>query len=205
MTESNCRACAACHRVLWADEQHRLACRPCERRTADVLSGLPEMVHELHGHLAPGTRPAGPRVTTSAELPAPINLHVLDQIAHTIATLDSWLADWHNHLGWAPPSYRTDPLTEAATALRTNLSWAVEHHPAIGDFGNEINELHRSVTGLLDPAARPRRIGTCPTSLDGGSACGAALRYVPGAATVGCRWCGTEWDPLDLAALVQAM
>ncbi|WEB41528.1 hypothetical protein MOV08_21140 [Streptomyces yunnanensis] len=143
-------------------------------------------------------------MTVRTESPAPINLHVLDHITKTTATLDSWLVDWHDHLGWAPPSYRTDPMAEAASALRANLPWAAEHHPAIADFMNEVTDLHRTATGLLDPAARPRRIGTCPTALDDSEPCGAPLRYVPGSAAITCGWCGAVWDPLDLAALVQA-
>ncbi|MFB7630676.1 hypothetical protein ACFC0M_06980 [Streptomyces sp. NPDC056149] len=161
------------------------------------------MTVELRSFLVPASRTDGPRVAASKEPPAPINLHVLDQITKTTATLDSWLSDWHDHLGWTPPSYRTDPLAEAANALRANLPWAAEHHPAVADFITETHELYRSAAGLLDPATRPRRVGTCPTILDADHACGAPLRYVVGAASITCGWCGAAWDPLDLAALIQ--
>ncbi|MCA6090960.1 hypothetical protein LE181_02065 [Streptomyces sp. SCA3-4] len=197
-------ACTICARPLWADELHRYACRPCERRITAHLDQLPDLIHDLHGLLTPGTGPAssGPRGRAATEPSAPLRLGILDRITAATATLDSWLADWHDHLDWPPPAYRTDPLVEAAAALRTNLPWAVEKHPAVDEFAREIADLHGDATGLLDPAKRPRRIGYCPASApdDHTQACGAVLRYIPGATTVTCRWCGTTWDAIDLGA-----
>ncbi|MDT0451856.1 hypothetical protein [Streptomyces hesseae] len=202
MTHTDRPTCTVCTRPLWDAERHRYACRPCERRIADHLDQLPDLIHDLHGLLAPGSGRAldGPRTRASSEPQAPIRLHILDRIAAATATLDSWLADWHDHLEWTPPTYRADPFTEAATALRANLPWAVEQHAAVDDFAREIAELHSDATGLLDPARRARRIGHCPAPAadDPTQACGAVLRYVPGATTVTCRWCRTVWDAIDL-------
>ncbi|MFI9204020.1 hypothetical protein [Streptomyces sp. NPDC053048] len=194
--------CAICPRPLWSDEQHRYACHPCEQRMADELDQLPGLITELHSLLTPGVRSSTPRLTTrtSTEPQAPLNLGILDRITATTATLDSWLTDWHDHLGWQAPTYRTDPLTEAAAALRNNLPWAVEHHPAIDDFAFEIRDLHRDTTGLINPTKRPRRVGQCPAPSPDSPSCGAVLRYVPGATNVTCRWCRTSWDALDLGA-----
>ncbi|MEU5424217.1 hypothetical protein AB0H73_01220 [Streptomyces olivoreticuli] len=204
MTSTDRLTCTICQRALWADEWHRYACRPCERRITDQLGQLPDLIRDLHGLLTPGSgrAPHGLRVSASTEPPAPLRLDVLDRITAATAALDSWLADWHDRLQWAAPVYRSDPLTEAATALRANVPWAVEHHPAVDDFAREISELHSGVTGLVDPATRARRIGHCPAPApdDATQACGAVLRYVPGAVTVTCRWCRTTWDALDLGA-----
>ncbi|MEU3355258.1 hypothetical protein [Streptomyces sp. NPDC037389] len=196
--------CSICTRDLWSAERHRYACRPCERRIRDHLAQLPALVQDLHGLLMPGARTDAPayRTRTCAEPPAPINLSVLDTITAVTVTLDSWLRDWHEQLAWDAPTYRKDPLGEAASALRLNVPWAVERHPAVAEFATEIGEAHRTVAGLLDPATRARRIGYCPASVedDERHSCGAALRYVPGATTVTCSWCRTTWDALDLSA-----
>ncbi|MEW2575357.1 hypothetical protein [Streptomyces syringium] len=196
-------SCGICPRVLWVDEQHRYACRPCERRITEHLVQLPALVQDLHRLLIPGAHSSvgGYRARPGSKAAAPINLHVLDVITSATATLDSWLRDWHERLSWDAPAYRNDPLTEAATALRANLPWAVEQHPAVFEFAAEVAELYRTATGLLDPAKRARPIGHCPApAADGRHACGAVLRYVPGATTVTCRWCRTTWDALDLSA-----
>ncbi|WP_367129949.1 MULTISPECIES: hypothetical protein [Streptomyces] len=204
MTDSNRPTCTICHRPLWDDERHRFACRPCERRTADHLDQLPGLIRDLHGLLIPGVRRTldGPITRSSAEPPAPIRLDILDRITSAAAVLDTWLTDWYDHLQWSAPMYRTDPLAEAAAALRTNLPWAAECHMAIDAFAQEIADLHSDATGLLDPGKRARRIGHCPAPApdDPAQACGAVLRYVPGAATVTCRWCRTTWDAIDLGA-----
>ncbi|MEU2514326.1 hypothetical protein [Streptomyces syringium] len=202
--------CAICRRTLWADEQHRYACRPCEQRLTEHLAQLPALVLDLHRLLIPGahTNVRGYRARPGSEAAAPVNLHVLDVITSATATLDSWLRDWHERLSWDAPVYRNDPLAEAATALRANVPWAVEEHPAVDEFATEIASLHRTATGLLDPAQRARRIGHCPvTVLDehgGTRTCGAVLHYVPGATTVTCRWCRATWDALDLSATLAA-
>ncbi|GGX63328.1 hypothetical protein [Streptomyces hiroshimensis] len=198
-------ACCICPRLLWADEQHRYACRPCEQRITNHLAQLPGLVQDLHSLLLPGRHTGEPthrnRVSTTPA--APLRLDVLDVITTATATLDSWLRDWHEHLSWHAPAYRKDPLTEAAAALRTNTPWAVERHPAVAEFATEVAELHRTVTGLLDPAKRARRIGHCPApGPDGQQSCGAVLRYTPGATTITCPWCRSAWDAIDLAALI---
>ncbi|MFI9237806.1 hypothetical protein [Streptomyces sp. NPDC053079] len=203
-------ACCICPRTLWADEQHRYACRLCEQRITAHLAQLPDLVRDLHGLLLPGVHTAAPacRTRASSEPAAPIRLDVLDVITSVTATLDSWLRDWHEHLSWDAPAYRNDPLAEAAAALRANLPWAVEEHAAVNEFAAEINDLHRTATGMLDPAKRARRIGRCPVpvldEIGRRGTCGAVLRYVPGATTVTCPWCRATWDALDLSAALAA-
>ncbi|MEV4739808.1 hypothetical protein [Streptomyces sp. NPDC049555] len=199
--------CCICPRLLWADELDRYVCRPCEQRITNHLAQLPGLVRDLHGLVLPGRHTGEPTYRNRVGMTpaAPLRLDVLDVITTVTATLDSWLRDWHEHLSWDAPAYRTDPLTEAAAALCTNTPWAVERHPAVAEFATEVAELHRTVTGLLDPAKRARRIGHCPApGVDGQQSCGAVLRYVPGATTITCSWCRTTWDTLDLSAALAA-
>ncbi|MFQ6194859.1 hypothetical protein [Streptomyces sp. NPDC000405] len=199
-------ACRICPRLLWADELHRYACRPCEQRLTEHLAQLPGLVRDLRGLLLPGAHTSGPTYRSrSGRVPAaPLRLDVLDVITAVTATLDSWLRDWHETLSWDAPTYGKDPLAEAAAALRANILWAVEQHPAVADFATEVAELYRTVTSLIDPAKRARRIGNCPTPIEEEErrTCGAVLRYTPGATTITCPWCRGAWDAIDLAALM---
>ncbi|GAA0423740.1 zinc finger domain-containing protein [Streptomyces luteireticuli] len=198
-------ACVICTSTLWTTERGRYACRLCERRIAGHLDDLPALVRDLHALRIPGTngRRTAVRSSGKPESPAPVRLHILDLIDLTKATLVGWLSDWHDLLGWAAPTYWSDPLTEAATALRRNLPWAVESHAAVDEFAREIHDLHRDVIGLVNPATRARPVGKCPTVKEGGP-CGATLRYAPGALSIRCAWCGTLWDALDLSTAFRA-
>ncbi|MFE7609232.1 hypothetical protein [Streptomyces celluloflavus] len=192
MTDHDRPTCVVCHHALWHTEQHRYACRPCEQRLAEQLTDLPGLIAHLHTLLTPHTGAPGPRVTATKEPPAPLDLGVLDQITGTTAVLDTWLTDWHDRLGWSPPTYHADPLTEAARALRLNLPWAVENHPAMDDFATELRDLHHQATATLDPPERTIPAGTCPTVTED-SPCGTALRIAPGDTVIHCPKCATQW------------
>ncbi|WP_435246370.1 hypothetical protein [Streptomyces sp. NRRL F-5630] len=190
LADATAPACVICHRALWTDEQHRYACPPCTLRIAGDLAAIPGLYAQLPTVLAPGSGSGGPAVSGSRTAPLPLRLEPLSLHARggVTATLQSWIEDWHETLGYQPQRWTgglQQQCEQAVARLQLLLPWASEEHPAVDDFAREVRELRRAcerqITG--EPAERKIRLA-CPcgrilaVTLDTlGRECGCGVRY----------------------------
>jgi hypothetical protein len=194
--------CTLCPRQLHPDELGRTACRPCQNRTDETLRKLPGpdgLYAKLATRLTPGRGSSGPIVSVTRAAPLPLRLEPLSLMARggIVTILQTWLVDWHEHLGWRHPRWQGDlqqQCDSVVRALRTNLEWAATSHPAFDDFAREIAALVRQceqqVTG--ERPERPVSV-VCP--------CGTVLRITVSTPGVRCRGCDTQYarqEVLDL-------
>lgn len=105
------------------------------------------------------------------------------------AVLDSWCRDWIE-AAWCPGEHLPLPtIGDLAGWLAVRLEVACDHHPAIGDFAEELRQVHlalRSANGLTEPRPElcdgvPCRRPECDQK---------ALHRVPGSPWVECGSCG---------------
>lgn len=179
----------------------------CRERLDGRLKALPGAWRALALWLVPS--PAGDHhgTRTRDEAPLPVRLNVLDLRARGgIERLAEWERDARELLHWPPPPFRgsiEQAVTGTVAFLRANLLWLCDQHPGIRDLDREVAEITASIASVVDPiepADRPRRLGYCPTPLDGGP-CGAVVTLRPGAATATCRWCRADYPPDTWLAL----
>ena len=114
-----------------------------------------------------------------------------------VTILQTWLIDWHEHLGWRHPRWEgclQQQVDQVVKALRTNLEWAATEHPAFGEFLSEVSALarqcERQITG--ERPERPIAVA-CP--------CGSVLRVTVSTPGAKCRGCATQYardEVLDL-------
>lgn len=181
----------------------------CRARLDGRLAVLPGAWRALAVFLVPGSTGDRNGRPSRVEAPLPVRLDVLDLRARGgIQRLAEWERDTRDLLGWSPPPFRgtvEQTVTGTVTFLRNNLLWLCDQHPAVRDLDREVAEITaeiRSIVDPVDPADRPRRLGYCPTLLDG-VLCGAVISLAPGRSSAACRWCGSDWAPsrwLELAA-----
>lgn len=142
-----------------------------------------------------------------------------------LATLASWESDWRD-LRDMPQRTRPGTLADVCGWLHVHAPWAVEQHPAVDEFADELSECARSVHRALDGNDRwartrlacwatveaphsdePRVSGTSRpdrTPSDSQRACGAPLwidRLDPASPLLVCRTCQATWTPEGLGDL----
>lgn len=109
-----------------------------------------------------------------------------------MTVLQTWLADFHDTLGWSYPRWKGDlaqQCDQVVRALRNNLDWAAAEHPAFDEFAREVREVvtaaRRQVTG-----EKPERRIHVQCTADG---CGRTLTVTVSTSGVLCR-CGTQYN-----------
>lgn len=189
--------CGLCERNLTIG----YLCPGCTSLTVERLAALPGLYNALALFLQPGARGSAERVATSkAEPPLPVAEDPLS--LRSEGGMVTWCEDWrsamHDTLGW-PEARRRGPyeqrLARAVRGLRDNVLWIADGWEQAGTFAQELLELHGAATSIVDPsdpADRPKRMGYCPTRVDG-VLCGAVVSRRPGQTTPRCAWCSTEW------------
>ena len=117
--------------------------------------------------------------------------------------LQTWLVDWHEHLGWHHPRWAggmQQQLDQVVKALRVNLEWAATEHPAFGEFTTEVASLVRQCERQITGERPERPIAVeCP--------CGTVLRVTVSTPGVQCRGCATQYgrsEVLDLPLAARA-
>ena len=182
--------CIVCARELWEDELGRYACKPCERRIDDRLAAIAGpygLYARLCLRMEPGAHTGGEIVSGSSSPSIPANLQILDLTASggLIGTLESWVEDWAS-CGLAARGtggrlqHRID---QAIGTLRLNLPRAVERHPALDEFTQEIDRIYRTAKALVDDGREsPQVPGTCIR-------CGKGFRYDLFADSASCPHC----------------
>ncbi|MEU1559488.1 hypothetical protein ABZ504_03080 [Streptomyces mirabilis] len=183
--------CEACGRDL----EHGYLCPGDLLALAGRLERLPALFVELGLYLAPTSRPAAERVTTShAVPPLPLNEVVLDLRHGGIAlVLESWRSDIQSVRGWGEPAitggldYR---VMHACRWIGMQLEWIAAQYPAAGDLAREVRDLEGNALSIVGGRKdRGRPIGQCVSLDASGVMCGATLRHKEGQVSIVCDWC----------------
>lgn len=198
--------CAACARDLWADETHRLVCRPCEDRASTRLGELPGLFARLDttSALVRGARRTSSTPTGGQVAPLPLKLAVLDLAAvggvasRLQAIEDSWRAALGRRVAaWAGAPRQAVPVH--VEFLRINLQWACENYGEVGQDLEDIRRLHGEATAALSGEVRPGRVkvGRCPVLLDDRRPCDEQLTASAATHRIRCPHCGTRWNDMN--------
>lgn len=191
--------CGKCTRELHHEEHGRIICTRCRNRTDADLAAIPGLYRQLSDNMAPRTGASEePRVSTSrVHAPLPIKIGALSLVATggVVTVLHTWLEDIHRLRGWTPPQRR--PCPDMVKALRVNLDWMAEEHPAFTEFAREIADLVFDCRRQMDGAEKHRKKFGVRCSTDG---CGNVLRTDLDTDGTRCS-CGTRYDRDALLSL----
>lgn len=194
--------CTHCHNP---DPTGSTLCVHCTTTLTAQLQQLPRMYEALGGHLAPGSSTGQGRGGKGGPAPLPLRVDVLD-LRGEFNAVSAWLSAVHDARRLRTPRLAGDALTRLHTAvagLLAHMPWIVATWPGAGDLAQEIGELHRNASSVVDPDPRPRgrRIGHCPAAYEDGVICGAVLTLRPGEQVVSCHWCSASYPPALWAGL----
>lgn len=198
-TDATAPSCTICHHTLWADEQTRMACRPCTLRISGDLSALPALYAQLGDALMPTGSPDGPAVSGSHTAPLPLRLEPLSLAARggVVTVLQTWLVDWHELLDYRHPRWEggmQGQCEQVVARLQMLLPWAAEKHPAIGEFAHEVGQMCRACERQITGEPAPRTIPlACP--------CGTILRVTLDTLGRHCAGCGEQYGREELFGL----
>lgn len=194
--------CLSCARHLWETELNRLACRPCEDRTAQRIAELPHLFNSLNttAMLMKGASRIGGATSGTRTAPIPPRLDVLNLVGPGgLATRlrdieDAWRTAFNRRIApWAGSPAEAVPVH--ANFLAINLRRACESYESIGQDINDLRRLHTECKALTSNERRPGRIqvGACPVPLDNGP-CATPLTASTASHRVHCDGCGTRWE-----------
>ncbi|MFF9639412.1 hypothetical protein ACF1D2_33135 [Streptomyces bacillaris] len=187
--------CTHCHTP---DPTGSTLCVHCTATLTQQLQQLPRMYAGLGILLAPSMATGQGRGGKGGPAPLPLNGDTFD-LRREFDTVYAWLSAVHDARGLRGPRLAGDALTRLHTAvagLLAHMPWIVVWDHA-HDLAQEIRDLHRDATTIVDPDPRPRgrRIGHCQAIDTSGAICGSVLRLAPGETVVRCDWCGMAWPP----------
>jgi hypothetical protein len=192
-----------CGRQLRHNELGRVACRICQSRADENLAavaGPRGLYAALTSALTPGASAGEGRVSgATREAPLPLRLEPLSLAARggVVTILQTWLADWHELLGWRHPRWQgglQQQCDQVVRALRNNLEWAATSHPAFTEFATEVAQIVRDCRRQTTGERPERRVAvTCP--------CGAVLRITLSTPGARCGACATQYARADLLEL----
>lgn len=194
-------SCVLCWR---RDPDNGPACHLCRSRLAAKVWEIRDLHALLGAALSPG-QGEKQRISGSREAPLPLRVDALDfaeparrpiegvsdpgrdqrGVWSVAAVLDSWVRDWAELLDVPLPS----PLVpDLVSWLSRNLQWAVDNHPAIEEFNDEVTAMLYALRALLNVSKKPIYLhDPCPT-------CGLiALKRDPAGGDVECGNCHRAW------------
>ncbi|MFC8273784.1 hypothetical protein ACFUJR_14925 [Streptomyces sp. NPDC057271] len=195
-------SCPRCAYNLRDDELGRVLCCRCEDRTAQQLAtiqGPRGLYAQLAHHLQRGSGSGGPSVSGSKTAPAPLRVDILSlQCAGggVLGPLETWVRDWdeHGHAELNECGTLQQRVDHACRTLRFNLGWAAGNHPAADSFADEINLIHRTLTGITGGEKPARRIPVaCP--------CGHVIRTTLNTRGETCSGCGADYGHSEILRL----
>lgn len=208
--------CTACGRELWVAEANRVACRPCEDKTATRVAELPALFLHLDTttSLMRGARRPGAGGGSKTP-PIPPRLEVLALVGPggVAARLSAIEDSWRAALGWTVAPWRGSPAQSVpllAGFLANNLLWACSSYGEVGQDIDDLRRLHAECTALALDERRPGRvqIGNCPVRTDDGW-CWTPLTARADSHRIHCGNCGGRWETLgewrDLRAAQEAV
>lgn len=188
-------ACTICQRPT-GPEREPIRHQRCANRLADDLRAIPGLYALMGAVLAPGSTGGNARVSGTRTAPLPVRLEPLSLRARggIVTVMATWEADWRDVRGYAPAERGDSERDLAAVVLwlRAHLPWAIEAHPAVREFADEVRDVGRQCRAAAGMLPRMMQIGDCPALVDD-EACGAALYAEPGAEEIRCRRCWTRW------------
>jgi hypothetical protein len=197
--------CVICPRQLLDHETGRFICLPCEHRIDQdlrKLAGPAGLYARLCLRIQPGKGGSdGPVVTRSSGHPMPCNEQILSLTANggLVSTLETWVEDWASYgLARRTAGGRLQHRVDTAIAtLRLNLTRAASRHPALDEFGREIQQAARQIEAIISGERAPRRIPvTCP--------CGTVRSVTLDTDGFECRGCGAEYGHSEALKLTVA-
>lgn len=175
-----------------------------------ALDQLPELVTRLEVDLIHATPERGSASGKPSSRP-PVNLAVVSDIDETWNGLTTWTRDWCDVLDRSGP--RSWTWTGVTGWLAAHWTYAVEHHPAVDDFADELLHRHDPDCRDLPPhpvglvvrlrrhdGQRPRTWQpipgrwTCPVQEPGADRCGGPLVQKVDEWLIRCPRCGERWD-----------
>lgn len=196
--------CAACRRDLWTIELDRVACRPCEDKTAARIAELPGLFRQLDSTAAlmKGASRASSGSSGTRTAPIPPRLDVLNLVGPggVAARLSAIEDAWRQALGWTVAPWRGNPaqaVPQLVKFLADNLLWACGSYEEVGTDIDDLRRLHGECTALVNDERRPGRvqIGNCPIRL-GDDLCWTPLTASAASHRVRCGGCGSRWETL---------
>ena len=197
-------SCCACGRNLWTAEWDRVACRPCEDRTAVRIAELPALFRQLDSTAAlmKGASRVSSGSSGTRTAPIPPRLDVLNLVGPggVAARLSAIEDAWRKTLGWTVAPWRGSPaqaVPELVKFLANNLLWACSSYEEVGQDIDDLRRLHGECTALVNDERRPGRvqIGSCPARVDG-ELCWTPLTARADSHRVRCGNCGARWETL---------
>jgi len=194
--------CTCCGSLLFADELGRQACLRCQQRADANLAALPGpdgLYARLRGALVPGRGSGGPAVSGSRTAPIPARLEPLSLSARggVVTILQTWQADWHDHLGFTHPRWTgglQEQCDQTVAALRNNLPWAASSHPAFEEFYAEVRQITAACRGQITGERPERRVTLACAD------CGGPLSVTLSTPGKRCS-CGRQYGFTELRAL----
>lgn len=186
--------CTICQRPT--DEREPIRHDRCAIRLRADLVAIPGLYALMGAVLAPGAA-AGARVSGTRTAPLPVRLEPLSLRARggIVTVMATWEADWRETRGFASAGRGESERDLAAIVLwlRAHLPWAIEQHPAIREFGDELRDVLRAGRVAAGVLPMMMRIGDCPAMLSDGEPCGTGLYADAYAELIQCRRCRATW------------
>jgi hypothetical protein len=154
--------CTICRRPT--DDRDPIRHQRCADRLRTDLADIPGLYALMGAVLAPGTAGGGAHVSGTRTAPLPVRLEPLSLRARggIITILATWEADWREtrEMTAAQRGIRDRDLGAIVLWLRAHLPWAIEHHPAIQEFADEMRDVVRqcrAAAGLPSVPGDPRQ------------------------------------------------
>ena len=170
-----------------------------------MLDDLGEMWLEAHSALTPGNGGAG---SSSGERTIGINVQALSFIegSDILKILHSWESEVRQERKLTPPAFLkkkalADEIDDAIKFAQTHLDW-MGTQVWIGDFADEVKDLHRLGSNAARRIADKIKRIACPADTHEGLPCGQILKLSDELfEIIECRKCKTEWSAIRLIAV----
>ena len=198
-------SCQLCNRMV----QTEGLCQRCHSRIHQMLDDLLEFWHSAHGELLPGKSGSGGR---SSERTIGLNVNALSFIAgdDILGCLHEWEKLIRQDRNLTPPAFLkklplSDELHAAVEFAQVHLQWSGAQ-AWIGDFSDELRELHsKGMTAAKAFVQKTRKI-PCPAEIGHGGVCANPLRINTDDPLdiFQCRKCESQWTTLRLVAVAMS-
>lgn len=183
-------------------------CSRCQGWVHRMLDDLLELWLAAHQELIPGNGGAG---SSSGERTIGINVAALSFIAgdDILKILHSWEGEVRQERNLTPPALLKkrsleNEIKDAIRFAQAHLDW-MGQQSWIGDFVDEVRELHKTGSAAARRTAEKVKRIACPADDADGLPCGQILRLTDNLFDIiECRKCETQWTAIRLVAVALA-